>query len=331
MIGRARKRKPWEFTWDDAGETAIRSGNNRIAEPSPVASQASEVMERRLDDGEAAIELRRAAPERRSRKRKAWEFTWDDREDAGLSAGSSPAAARQASSSDIGEASTDAQGVSASSSRTPAPAIETDGVEAVESLDIADVAAREVSPPSPKPRRRRLAARKASAEGAQPETSAPVPASPLPSGMSAEVPREPLLDSMDVDRVRQQLLALGQPGHDGKPASAQDEVSWIRPRRSRHEVQVVHVRSGAKRPAQEAADTQGVDSSLRTDPLIENALRVVSLLRGNHEDENVIALRRAVRELREQVAGLEAQAYAKPTRPEIPLFKQVYDPKTRMG
>jgi hypothetical protein len=136
---------------------------------------------------------------------------------------------------------------------------------------------------------------------------------------------------MDVERVRQQLLSLGQSAHDGKPASIQEDVSWIRPRRSRHEVQVVHVRSGTKRQAQETADAEELDSVLRTDPLIANALRVVSLLRSNHEDENVIALRRAVRELREQVAGLEAQAYAKPSRPEIPLFKQVYDPKTRTG
>lgn len=75
------------------------------------------------------------------------------------------------------------------------------------------------------------------------------------------------------------------------------------------------------------------DSSLRTHPLIENALNILSILRSSQKEENVNALRRAVRVLRQQVAGLEAQAYAyaKPFRSQIPLFKQVYDPKTKTG
>jgi hypothetical protein len=69
VVGRSRKRKPWEFTWDDAGEVAVRSDVNRSVEPSKVAGQASEMIDRRPDCGEPAIELRRAAPGRRSRKR----------------------------------------------------------------------------------------------------------------------------------------------------------------------------------------------------------------------------------------------------------------------
>ena len=317
VVGRSRKRKPWEFTWDDAGG---------LAELSPVATQASEAIDRGLDRAGPVIVPPRAAPERRSRKRKAWEFTWDEQEDVGLSTGSPPAAARQESSLDASDAATDARETSAPSSPTSSPVV---GTEAIDALDIAEAAAMEPSPSPRKPRRRRLAAREAVAEEAEAGSSPSV--SPPSSGTSAPVAESPPLDSMDVERVRQQLFSLGQSAADGKPASIQEDVSWIRPRRSRHEVQVVHVRSGSKRSAQEAADVEDVDGALRTDPLIANALRVVSLLRSNHEDENVIALRRAVRELREQVAGLEAQAYAKSSRPEIPLFKQVYDPKTRTG
>ena len=143
---------------------------------------------------------------------------------------------------------------------------------------------------------------------------------------------------MDIGRVRRQLLSMGQSVFDRKSSSLQEDVSWIRPHRARHEVQVVHLRSGNKRHdrsdgSQEMIKRKEFDSSLRKHPLIENALNILSILRSSQKEENVNALRRAVRVLRQQVAGLEAQAYAyaKPFRSQIPLFKQVYDPKTKTG
>ena len=244
-----------------------------------------------IDGAGSVIESPRIMPERRARKRKAWEFTWDDQDGGGLSAASSPVIRQEA----------------------PLESVETSSNSSSTSSSVFDVDSCVL----------RL-------HQTSPHSSIDAKESSSPNSIES--------DSMDIGRVRRQLLSMGQSVFDRKSSSLQEDVSWIRPHRARHEVQVVHLRSGNKRHdrsdgSQEMIKRKEFDSSLRTHPLIENALNILSILRSSQKEENVNALRRAVRVLRQQVAGLEAQAYAyaKPFRSQIPLFKQVYDPKTKTG
>jgi hypothetical protein len=272
------------------------SGEGREVRPSMVGKSRKRkpwefTWDDTIDGAGPVIESLRAMPERRARKRKAWEFTWDDQDGSGLSAVSSSVIRQEAPLQSV---ETSLNSSSASSS-----VLDADGCRL-------------------RPHQTSL------------HSSTDAKDSSSPDSMNSE--------SMDIGRVRRQLLSMGQSVVDRKSPSLQEDVSWIRPRRARHEVQVVHVRPSNKHHhrsegIQETTNRKNFDSSLRTHPLIENALNILSILRSSQKEENVNALRQAVRVLRQQVAGLEAQAYAyaKPFRSQIPLFKQVYDPKTKTG
>ena len=309
MLGKSRKRKPWEFTWDDTSNDAVQG------KVGPIKHERA--------GSECVIESRRPMPERRMKKRKAWEFTWDDQDNRNLSAVSS-SIIRQNSLSDSTRTSTNAYDVSSQYSLTPSSVIGAEAsktVDIIDALAIADEAAMESSPSSPGPRSKLPVVREKTKKDMNLSLSDSVETPPLDS------------ESMDIGRVRRQLLSIGQSVFNRKSSSLEEDVSWIRSSRGRHEVQVVHIRPRNKHYVRETANAKDLDSSLRTHPLIENALHALSILRSNPKEVNVSALRRAVRVLREQIAGLEAQAYAysRPSRPQIPLFNQAYDPKTRTG
>jgi len=281
MVGKSRKRKPWEFTWDGT-----------------------------IDGADSIIESPRVMPERRVKKRKAWEFTWDDQDGGGLSA-VSPSVIRQESDLEPAKTSTNTPDVFAQSSSTSSP----------------------LNSRSERPVGREKTKKDVTDCLLSSDSVETAPSLILKSNADNSLSESINSETMDIEKVRRQFLSIGQSVFKGKSTSVQEDVSWIRPPRSRREVQVVHVRSGSKHHVREIANGKDLDDSLRTHPLIENALHVLSLLRNNHKEENLNALRRAVRILREQVAGLEAQAYAyaRPSRLQIPLFKQAYDPKTRTG
>lgn len=301
---RSRMRKPWEFTWDDspqetAGE-AFGSVRSAIGE---------------LDNRYPAADV--IARTRISRRmRRAWEFTWDD-EGGELANDSVDASPRQLADAQPATPDKRAAGV------------------------VADVPVPEAA--SPRPRRRRKRTVVVEAAPAAPANMAAAPVSDMVGDVIGEasesgpasVPASTDDADIDLDGVLRRLEAMGGSGETSSRQKADDQrVEWVKARRGARSVQVVHVGSAQKglAVAAQSSDKDDQEPSLQRDPLVLRAVRLVELLRGTStENRNIGELRKAVREMRDAVAGVEAQAFAGRQTKRVPLFFQAYDRRTRTG
>lgn len=316
---RPRLRKAWEFRWDD-DESAASSESAKL---SPAQ--------------EAAVVAR--SPKR---MRRAWEFSWDDN-DTGAGEASQPVTAagvpeiapRDAPDS---AARPDELPLCSGSAETSSPATE-ERSDMPSSEEAAVVAAPEddtrpreadasAQQPSARPRRRRRkerAVERTMSVGTEHPQALPEPS----DDMAAEI---------DLSEVMARLAALGSeeqgsvvplPGSSGS-ARRERRVSWVKPRRSVRPVQVERIPAAKRQQRPEADKSVAGDAELWTDPLVSRAMQVARLLReGEPDARRMNELRRVLREIRHEVADVEARTFVRRVPRELPAFFQAYDPRTR--
>lgn len=318
---RPRLRKAWEFRWDD-DESAASSESAKL----PMAQ-------------EAAVSAR--SPKR---MRRAWEFSWDDN-DTGAGEASQPVTAAgvpEIASRDAPDsaARSDDLPLCSDSAETSSPTTEErsdmpsseEAVAAVVAAPDDDTRPREADvsaqQPSARPRRRRRKERAA-------ERTVSV------GGEHQQAPPEPsddMVAEIDLSEVMARLAALGSGEQgsvvplSGSSGSARRErrLSWVKPRRCVRPVQVERIPAAKRQQRPEAGEGVAGDAELWTDPLVSRAMQVARLLReGETDARRMNELRRVLREIRHEVADVEARAFVRRVPRELPAFFQAYDPRTR--
>lgn len=302
IAARPKMRKPWEFTWDDA--SAAPALASAIMPPAKLPSEARQNVTSIADAG---------VPRR---MRRAWEFTWDDE------AGTTATRGRSAPVRGVSDAPVPA--VDESPANPPGAAESSAAASHDEDLSV-----------RPRRRRRKAGAVRQSASvdpvGAvtlEPTAPEPIESSDEPTSASTNV------NDVDLDGVLRRLEAMGGVEETAPRRKDNERVEWVRARRTGRPVQVVHIGQQQKSHATAKASLGVAEESpaLRSDPLVLRAIRLAELLRvSTDEAENLSEIRKAVRDMRTAMAGVEAKAFSGRKTQRVPSFFQAYDRRTRTG